>query len=94
LELALACTFRLATPNAKLGLPEIKLGLIPGYGEHERLARTIGITKANESVLTGKSMDATRALDLGILNKILSPNQKLEETLEFCSQFSSYSLPV
>ena len=73
LELALACTFRLATPNAKLGLPEIKLGLIPGYGGTHRLARTIGITKTTEFILTGK---------------------KLEETLEFCSQFSSYSLPV
>ena len=94
LELALACTFRLATPNAKLGLPEIKLGLIPGYGGTQRLARTIGITKTNEFILTGKSIDATQAMDLGILNKILSSDKKLEETLEFCSQFSSYSLPV
>jgi len=94
LELALACTFRLATPNAKLGLPEIKLGLIPGYGGTQRLARTIGITKANELILTGKTIDATQALDLGILNKIITSENRLEESLTFCSQFSAFSLPV
>jgi len=94
LELALACTFRLATPNAKLGLPEIKLGLIPGYGGTQRLSRTIGITKANELILTGKTIDAQQAMAMGILNKILESGNTLDQALAFCAEFSSYSLPV
>jgi enoyl-CoA hydratase len=94
LELALACTFRLATPNAKFGLPEIKLGLIPGYGGTQRLTRTIGLTKANELILTGKSIDAEQALGMGILNKIVPLENKLKDALEFCAQFTHYSLPV
>ena len=94
LELALACTFRLATPNAKLGLPEIKLGLIPGYGGTQRLSRTVGITKANELILTGKTIDAQQAMAMGILNKILESGNTIDQALAFCAEFSSYSLPV
>jgi len=94
LELALACTFRLATPNAKMGLPEIKLGLIPGYGGTQRLTRLIGQTKANEMILTGKTIDAQTALQFGILNQIVEAENALEKTYEFCKTFSLYSLPV
>jgi hypothetical protein len=62
LELALACTFRLVTPNAKLGLPEIKLGLIPGYGGTQRLPRAVGEARALEMILTAKALDAQTAL--------------------------------
>ena len=58
LELALACTFRLAAPSAKLGFPEIKLGLIPGYGGTQRLPRLVGEARATEMILTGRSVDA------------------------------------
>src|SRR5207245_3114466 len=62
LELALACTFRLATPNAKFGLPEIKLGLIPGYGGTQRLPRLIGEARALEMIMTGKTVAMPEAL--------------------------------
>jgi enoyl-CoA hydratase len=94
LELALACTFRLATPNAKMGLPEIKLGLIPGYGGTQRLARTIGITRANELILTGKTIDAEQALQFGILNGIVDKSKSLDDAMSFCLQFKDFSLPV
>jgi len=94
LELALACTFRLATPNAKMGLPEIKLGLIPGYGGTQRLTRLIGQTRANEMILTGKTIDANTALNYGILNAIIEDASPLEATKAFCKNFTSFSLPV
>ena len=61
LELALACTFRIATKNAKMGLPEIKLGLIPGYGGTQRLPRAIGEPRALEMIMTGRTVDAEEA---------------------------------
>ena len=61
LELALACTFRLAAPKAKMGLPEIKLGLIPGYGGTQRLPRVIGPARALEMILTGRTVEALEA---------------------------------
>src|SRR6185295_6750901 len=61
LELALACTLRVATRNAKMGLPEIKLGLIPGYGGTQRLPRAIGETRALEMIMTGRTVDANEA---------------------------------
>ena len=94
LELALACTFRLATPNAKMGLPEIKLGLIPGYGGTQRVARPSGITRANELILTGKTIDAEQALQYGILNGLVDKNTSLNDAMSFCQQFKDFSLPV
>jgi enoyl-CoA hydratase len=94
LELALACTFRLATPNAKMGLPEVKLGLIPGYGGTQRLTRAIGQTKANQMILTGQTIDAETALNYGILNAIITNEDPLSATKEFCKGFSNLSLPV
>lgn len=94
LELALACTFRLATPNAKMGLPEIKLGLIPGYGGTQRLPRAIGQTRANEMILTGMTIDSAKALDFGLINQVVSTEKKIEEAIAFCRRFSGYSLPA
>lgn len=94
LELALACTFRLATPNAKLGLPEIKLGLIPGYGGTQRLTRIIGETRANEMILTGKAIDAQTALQYSILNHVIESEGALQTCINFCKTFTSFSLPV
>ena len=71
-ELALACTFRLATVNAKFGLPEIKLGLIPGYGGTQRLPRLIGEARAMEMILTGRTVDAEEALRFGLVNRIVA----------------------
>src|SRR5437868_10325796 len=66
LELALACTLRLALPNAKFGLPEVKLGLIPGYGGTQRLPRLVGVGRALELVMTGRTVAAEEALAIGL----------------------------
>ena len=70
LELALACTFRLAAPGARMGLPEIKLGLIPGYGGTQRLPRLIGEARAIELILCGRAVAADEALRIGLVNRL------------------------
>ncbi len=70
-ELALACTLRLALPNAKFGLPEVKLGLIPGYGGTQRLPRLVGQGRALEMVMTGRTVAAEEALSIGLVNRIV-----------------------
>lgn len=71
LELALACTLRVASPNAKLGLPEVKLGLIPGYGGTQRLPRLAGRGRALEMLLTGEPVTAEQALAMGLVNHVV-----------------------
>ena len=71
LELALACTFRLASESAQLGFPEVKLGLIPGYGGTQRLPRQIGAGPALHLMLTGQSVKAADALRLGLMQEVL-----------------------
>jgi enoyl-CoA hydratase len=93
LEVALACTFRLAYPQAKMGLPEIKLGLIPGYGGTQRLPRLIGESRALEMILTGRTVMAAEALQMGLVNRILDPPD-LEGALAFAREFSHYGLPA
>lgn len=93
LELALACTFRIATPNAKMGLPEIKLGLIPGYGGTQRLPRVVGEARALEMILTGKTVDALTALAWGLASRIVE-GDALAAGIAFAREFSGYSLPV
>jgi enoyl-CoA hydratase len=79
LELALACHFRYATKNAKLGLPEVKLGLIPGYGGTQRLPREIGRGRALEMILSGEPIDADEALRLGIVNRVFATKAEMLE---------------
>ncbi len=93
LELAMACTFRLATPNAKMGLPEIKLGLIPGYGGTQRLPRLVGEARALEMVMTGRSIDARTALAWGLVNRLVE-SEPMEAALAFAREFAGHSLPV
>ena len=69
-ELALACHIRLASSTAKFGLPEVKLGLIPGYGGTQRLPRLIGTGRALQMILTGQPVDAESALRMGIVNAV------------------------
>jgi enoyl-CoA hydratase len=92
LELALACTFRLATPNAKLGLPEIKLGLIPGYGGTQRLPRLIGVPRALELIMTGRAVDSAEALSLGLVNRVVEADP-IDAALAFVREFSGHSIP-
>ena len=94
LELALACTFRLATPNAKMALPEIKLGLIPAYGGTQRLPRIVGEARASELILTGRSIDAEEALRIGLVQRIVGGDDALAEGVAYAREFSRYSLPV
>ena len=73
LELALACTFRLALPTAQLGFPEIKLGLIPGYGGTQRLPRLVGKGIAMQLVLSGEMISAQEAHRIGLVNEVTAP---------------------
>lgn len=70
-ELALACHFRLCSDNAKFGQPEVNLGVIPGYGGTQRLARVVGIGRATEMILTGSSIDAQEALRIGLVSSVV-----------------------
>ena len=76
-EIAMACTFRLAVPGARFGQPEIKLGLIPGYGGTQRLARLIGKGAALRLILTGEMINAAEALRLGLVEEIVEPAELL-----------------
>ncbi|MCO4781083.1 MAG: enoyl-CoA hydratase/isomerase family protein [Candidatus Cloacimonetes bacterium] len=89
LELALSCDFRYASTKAKLGLPEVGLGLIPGYGGTQRLSRLIGIGKAKEYVFTGDMIRAEQALTDGLVNKLIEPEALLEETLKVAKLIAS-----
>lgn len=93
LELALACTFRLVTANAKMGLPEIKLGLIPGYGGTQRLPRVVGVPRALEMVMTGRTVDADEAVRIGLANRLVE-GDALAAGVAYAREFSRYSLPV
>ena len=80
LELASACTFRTASSNAVLGLPEVKLGIIPGYGGTQRLPRLVGIGRAMELILTGEPVKADMAERMGLVNHVYEPAELLPET--------------
>jgi enoyl-CoA hydratase len=81
-EIALACDFIYAAETASFGLPEIALGIIPGFGGTQRLARLIGINKAKELILTGKMISATEALHMGMVNRIIPPEKLMEEVMK------------
>lgn len=75
LELAMCCTIRIASPNAKLGQPEVKLGIVPGYGATQRLPRLVGRGRALELLLSGESIDAAEAHRIGLLNAVVPQNE-------------------
>ena len=93
LELALGCTLRIATRNAKMGLPEIKLGLIPGYGGTQRLPRAVGQGRAAEMIMTGRTVDAEEALRIGLVQRIIE-GDPLQAGVAYAREFSAHSLPV
>lgn len=76
-ELALACTMRIASRNARLGQPEVKLGILPGYGGSQRLSRLCGKGIAHEMILTGEMIGAEEALRIGLLNRVTEPGDLL-----------------
>jgi enoyl-CoA hydratase len=81
-ELALSCHIRLASENAKFGQPEVNLGIIPGYGGTQRLARLINSGRAVELILTADMIDANEALRIGLVNKVYPQNELLNKTIE------------
>jgi enoyl-CoA hydratase len=90
-ELALACDIRLASSNAKLGQPEINLGIIPGWGGTQRLARVTSVGFAKELVLTGRMVDAAEARERGLVNAVYEPGELMEKTRELCATLASKS---
>lgn len=82
LELALACDFIYASEKAKLGFPEVGLGIMPGFGGTQNLARLIGPNKANELIFTGRIINAQKALAWGIVNEVFAPEELMAKTLE------------
>lgn len=92
-ELALMCDFILATESAKFGQPEITLGILPGMGGTQRLARSIGKAKAMEMVLTGRMMSAQEAESCGLVSRILPDSDLLEEAIATAQKIAEFSLP-
>ena len=84
LELAMACHFRVASDNAKLGLPEVSLGVIPGYGGTQRLPQLVGKGRAMEMITTAGMIDATTALNYGLVNHVTTQ----EELLPLCEKIA------
>jgi enoyl-CoA hydratase len=80
LELALACHLRIASSKARFGLPEVKLGIIPGYGGTIRLPRLVGRGRALELILTGEMIDAQEAYRIGLVNRVEEPENLLAAT--------------
>ena len=85
LELAMACHIRYASENAKLGLPEVTLGLIPGYGGTQRLPQLVGKGIANELIFSAKMISAERAKEIGLVNEVFSSEELLTKTKELAS---------
>lgn len=93
-ELALMCDFILAADSAKFGLPEITMGIIPGSGGTQRLARSIGKAKAMEMILTGRLMEAAEAESCGLVSRIVAPEILLDEAVTTAAKIATFSQPV
>jgi enoyl-CoA hydratase len=92
-EIAMMCDFIIAAENAKFGQPEIKLGVMPGAGGTQRLARFIGKAKTMDLVLTGRMMNAAEAERCGLVARIAPVDKMLDEALSAAATIASYSLP-
>ena len=88
-ELAMACTLRIAAETAKLGQPEIGLGLLPGYGGTQRLPRLIGSGRALEMMLTGAPIDAGEAWRIGLVNRVVPQAELMPRTLELAHRIAA-----
>jgi enoyl-CoA hydratase len=90
-ELAVACDIRYAASSAKLGQPEINLGIIPGWGGTQRLARLTGVGFAKELIFTGRTVDADEAVRRGLVEAVFEPDELMEKTLEQARLLASKS---
>jgi enoyl-CoA hydratase/carnithine racemase len=88
LEVALACDFRIATQDCELGLPEVKLGLVPDVGGTTRLVRTVGRAKAKELILTGRMIPASEALQMGLLTEIAPDGTHVEAAIRLAEEIA------
>jgi len=88
-ELALACDFIIASKNAKFGLPEVSLGIIPAFGGTQRAPRKLGAARASEMIFTGKHYDADRALQYGLVNDVVEPSELIGTCMELAKMISS-----
>ncbi|MEM7404553.1 MAG: enoyl-CoA hydratase-related protein [Pseudomonadota bacterium] len=93
LELAMACDFRVASRAAKMGLPEITLGLMPGYGGTQRLPRLVGEARALEMIMTGRAITADEALGMGLVNAV-SDDDLMTHAKAFAGRFTRFSMPA
>ena len=88
-ELALACHIRIAAESAQIGLPEVKLGLIPGYGGTQRLPRLIGEGRAMEMVTTGRMIDAAEAHRVGLVNRVCEPEELMGACVKLAAKIAA-----
>jgi enoyl-CoA hydratase len=79
-ELAMACHLRVASEKAKFGQPEVKLGICPGYGGTQRLPRLVGKGRALDLIMSGRTVGAAEALQMGLVNKVVPPDELIQET--------------
>lgn len=91
LELAMACHIRIASSNAKMGLPEVSLGVIPGYGGTQRLAQLVGKGKAIEMITTGRMIDANQAYNYRLVNNVVEAGELISKCKELCYQIAKNS---
>jgi enoyl-CoA hydratase len=91
LELAMACDIRIASESSRFGQPEIFLGIMPGSGGTQRLPRLVGLGKAKELVFTGKMIDASEALRIGLINQVTASDQLEETVLSMAGQVAEHS---
>lgn len=91
LELAMSCHIRYASDNAKLGLPEVTLGLIPGYGGTQRLPKLVGKGWANEMIFSAKMINADKAKEIGLVNEVFPQSELLPKCKELAAQIAANS---
>lgn len=91
LELALSCHIRYATENAKLGLPEVNLGIIPGFAGTQRLPQIVGTAKAFEMILSGKPINGKEAYHIGLVNQVVKEEELMEKVIELAKTIASKS---
>ena len=92
-EIAMMCDFIIASANAKFGQPEIKLGVIPGWGGTQRLTKAVGKAKAMDLILTGRIMDAAEAERAGLVARVVEPEKLMEEVLAAAEAIAGFSQP-
>ena len=88
-ELAMSCDFRIASEKAKFGMPEVGLGITPGFGGTQRLQRIVGMSTAMELVLTSRTIDAQEALNIGLINHLYPADEMLDKALELANVIAS-----